>query len=430
MRQATSKLLEHHRNTVYLKRRTASAQELRTVHLTPDEKPIYWASFLVRCSLGLAAWWLAQFFQLGLIGDAMLYESVGARISSEWYEHGTSQTLAALMAEGRNAWIMFFVMGALSYLLGGVRALPLLILLFNLATAWVPVITYRIGRELGISRESARRATYLVMFSPVFAFWGGALYKEGLVHLALALVVLQVTTLQRSFRVRSLVVLVVSLFALLGLRFYMSVLIAPAIGLALLLGGNKRGKDGRRRSDIAVRLLRQCATVVAVVVILTMTGFHQRVGSLLPQGTWESFAQLQSSRDDLASTSSGYLFGADVSTPARAARFLPLGIAYFLTVPLPWPLGSLQQNLVIPEMIFWLLQYPLFFMGMKAGLRRNFEGSALLLTITLGMLVFYGLLVGNAGTAYRLRAQVWLLWTVFLGFNRDAKAAQPVPAHR
>ena len=399
------------------------------MYLTPDEKPIYWASFLVRSSLGLAAWWLSQFFELGLIGDAMLYERVGARISSEWYEHGTSQTLAALMAEGQNAWIMFFVMGALSYLLGGVRALPLLVLLFNLGTAWVPVITYRIGRELGISRESARRATYLVIFSPVFAFWGGALYKEGLVQLALALVVFHVLTLQRSFRVRSLVVLVMSLFALLGLRFYMSVLIAPAIGLALLWGRNKRGKDGRPRSDIAVRLLRQCATVVAVVVILTMTGFHHRIGSLLPQNTWETFAQLQSSRDDLASTSSGYLLGADVSTPARAARFLPLGIAYFLTVPLPWQLGSLQQNLVIPEMIFWLLQYPLFFVGMKAGLRRNFEGSALLLTITLGMLVFYGMFVGNAGTAHRLRAQVWLLWTVFLGWYRDAKAAQPVPAH-
>ena len=399
------------------------------MYLTPDEKPIYWASFLVRVCLGLAAWWLSQFFQLGLIDDAMLYERIGATIASEWYEHGTSPTLAALAAAGRNAWLMFFVMAALSYLLGGVRALPLLVLLFNLGTAWVPVITYRIGRELGISRESARRATYLVMFSPVFAFWGGALYKEGLVQLALALVVLHVLTLQRSFRFRSLVVLIFSLFALLGLRFYMSVLIAPAIGLALILGRSKRGEGGRPRSDIAVRLLRQCGTTVAVVVILTMTGFHSRLGAILPQDTWETFTQLQSSRDDLAGASSGYLFGADVSTPARAVRFLPLGIAYFLTVPWPWELGSLRQNLVIPEMIFWLLQYPYFFLGMKAGLRRNFAGSALLLTITLGMLVFYGLFIGNAGTAYQLRAQVWLLWTVFLGWYRDAKAAQAVPAH-
>ena len=192
--------------------------------------------------------------------------------------------------------------------------------LFNLGTAWVPVITYRIGRELGISRKSARRATYLVMFSPVFAFWGGALYKEGLVHLALALVVLHVLTLQRSFRVRSLVVLVVSLFALLGLRFYMIVLIAPAIGLALLLGGNKRGADGRPRTDIAVRLLRQCATVVAVVVILTMMGLHQRVASLLPQGTWEIFAQLANRPGTISPVRPPVIFSARTSRRRRGRR--------------------------------------------------------------------------------------------------------------
>ena len=158
--------------------------------LAPDEKPIYWASFLVRSGLGLAAWWASQFLQIGLIDDAMLYERMGARIAFEWYEHGTSQTLTILMAEGRHAWLMFFVMGALSFLLGGTRALPLLVLLFNLVTAWVPVVTYRMAKELGISAASARSATYLVMFSPVFAFWGGALYKEGLVQLALALIVL------------------------------------------------------------------------------------------------------------------------------------------------------------------------------------------------------------------------------------------------
>ena len=70
-------------------------------------------------------------------------------------------------------------------------------------------------------------------------------------------------------------------------------------------------------------------------------------------------------------------------------------------------------------MIFWLFQYPRIFRGMKLGLRRNFSGSLLLISITLAMICLYGLFVSNVGTAYRLRAQVWLLWTVFAGWRRD-----------
>jgi hypothetical protein len=75
--------------------------------------------------------------------------------------------------------------------------------------------------------------------------------------------------------------------------------------------------------------------------------------------------------------------------------------------------------LVIPEMIFWLLQYPRIFRGMKLGLRQNPSGSLLLISITLAMVILYGLFVSNMGTAYRLRAQVWLFWAVFAGWKKE-----------
>jgi hypothetical protein len=60
---------------------------------------------------------------------------------------------------------------------------------------------------------------------------------------------------------------------------------------------------------------------------------------------------------------------------------------------------------------------------MKLGLRRHFSGSLLLISITLAITCLYGLFVSNVGTAYRLRAQVWLLWTVFAGWRRDQEIA-------
>ncbi len=154
-------------------------------------------------------------------------------------------------------------------------------------------------------------------------------------------------------------------------------------------------------------------------ILLVVSGTSAGILDILPENTRELFGQVQSSRDDLATASSGYLRGTDVSDPVAALKFLPLGIFYFLTVPLPWQFGSLRQSLVIPEMIFWLIQYPRIFRGMKLGLRRHFSGSLLLISITLAMICLYALFVSNVGTAYRLRAQVWLLWTVFAGWRRD-----------
>lgn len=105
-----------------------------------------------------------------------------------------------------------------------------------------------------------------------------------------------------------------------------------------------------------------------------------------------------------------------------AFAFLPVGALYFLSVPLPWELGSFRQNLVIPEMLFWLSQYPLIFLGMREGWRTNRSGSLFVIAVTLGMLLFYALFVGNTGTAYRLRAQIWLFWAVFAGWCQDRSA--------
>lgn len=374
------------------------------------ERWIYWTSFFIRCFLGLSAWSLSEYASIVLVEDAALYEHVGARIAQEWIAGGTSPTLTALMDEGRQAWVMYLVLAVCSFAVGGARALPIVIVLFNLVTAWVPVYTFRIALILGVRPPAALRAAQLIMFSPVFAFWSGALYKEGLVLLALNLIAYHVLVLQQSFRLRSLAALAASLSVLLGLRFYLAALLPPAVLLSLLLG---RGRQWSR--------WRKALTVGALCVALAALGFGSRLDVILPDDAWHLLEQIQGSRDDLSTSRSGYLAGTVVSEPLQAITFLPKGIVYFLGVPFPWELGSIRQNLVLPEMLFWLLHYPLIFAGMREGFRRNFEGSLLLGLLTLTMLGFYGLFVGNVGTAYRLRAQVWLFWAVFAGWYWDAR---------
>ncbi len=144
-----------------------------------NEKLVYWLSFALRCVLGLLAWWASWYTDFSLVEDAVTYETMGRRIVLEWMANGTSPTLQSMMVSGRNAWGMIFVLASFSFVLRGARALPLIIVLFNLITAWTLVFIYRTSRHLGLSDVGAPYAARLVIFSPVFAFWGEPFTRKG-----------------------------------------------------------------------------------------------------------------------------------------------------------------------------------------------------------------------------------------------------------
>ncbi len=73
--------------------------------------------------------------------------------------------------------------------------------------------------------------------------------------------------------------------------------------------------------------------------------------------------------------------------------------------------------------------YPLVLIGMIRGLRSNPQASLVLILTSLAMVAFYGLMVGNIGTAYRMRVQVWLLWAVFAGMGWELLPKRSFP-HR
>jgi hypothetical protein len=127
---------------------------------------------------------------------------------------------------------------------------------------------------------------------------------------------------------------------------------------------------------------------------------------------------------------SGYLQEASVATPEEALQYFPVGLLYFLTVPFPWQLGAIRQNLIIPENVFWLGLYPLIVLGIRRALKSNRPGTVFLLLMTAGMCVVYALLAANVGTAYRMRSQVWLLWAPFAAWGWEVWRERRRPARR
>ena len=369
------------------------------------ERQIYRHALFIRTVFGILAWILTTQGILSLMEDALFYEEMGYQTAQDWLEGRSSDWLQVAMSEGRQAWLMVASVGVFYYAFGGVRVTPLLIFVQSLVTAWIPVLTYRITRLLGAEPRTARTAGRLVTFSPAFVVWSGALYKEGPILVLIALAVYHTLRLQMG-RMRSVGWVVGSVLALLGLRFYMAVMLAGVIAFSLLWG--RRVPSPQPAAPV---LIRQGFLWLLFIGLTGVLGFWEQARRPFPEDVDELLAQIQISRYNLATSAhSGYLPEADVSTPGGALRFFPKGLLYFLTVPLPWQTGRLRQNLVIPETFFWILLYPLIFYGFRRVWRVNRPGALLLAATSVGICSIYALLSGNIGVAYRMRTQVWLLW--------------------
>jgi len=189
-------------------------------------------------------------------------------------------------------------------------------------------------------------------------------------------------------------------------------------------------------------LVRQVIVAVMFVGAVSSLSLHERAERQLTETREGILMEVDRTRHWSAiSAESGYYPDADLGTLGEAAQFFPIGLFYFLTVPLPWQTGALRQNLIIPETAFWLLVlYPFTVIGLIRGFRVNRPGTMVCILATAGMCVIYALLSGNIGIAYRMRSQVWLLWAPFAAWGwemrreqrrerrRFARRARPGPA--
>ena len=403
----------------------ASRADIRFVHR------LYWWAFIVRGVVGVLAYVLTEYADISLLQDALYYEAQGYDIAREWLAGRSSDWLDAAVYGGREAWLIVAAVAIFYFVLQGVRATVVLIVVYAAAGAVVPVYTYRIAIQLGASEMVARKAAWLVALSPAFVFWSGALYKEGLILFILNLSVYHALRLQTQWQGRSLVMVVFSTFALLGLRFYLAIMMSVVIVGGLLWGRRDRTPTARARVAVPV-LIRQGLIALAFVVFMISLGFTERAERPLLETDKGILVQLDKSRKDLATRAdSGYLADAEISEPGDAVRLFPVGLVYFLTVPLPWQVGGLRQTLAMPETAFWILLYPLVLVGITRGLRANRPGTMLILAVTSGMCAIYGVLSGNVGIAYRMRTQVWLLWAPFAAWGWEAwQQRRAAPARR
>jgi hypothetical protein len=374
---------------------------------------IYRWGLLVRASVGILAYALTIYLDLPIVEDAKFYEESGYELAQNWIA-GTEIDLGELGGGAITGRYLVIGIALFYFVMGGLRALPLLLIAYSAITALVPLYVYRVARELQAPEAAARRAGWLVSLSPCFVFWSGSLYKEGLALLILSVAAYHTLLLLSRWNRRSLVILVLCDAALWGVRTYLAILLGLAVSVSLLWG--RLAWTGRFLSVPVV--VRHAAVLAAFSLVILYVGVTLRTDEVLLESEEGFLVELDVRRGGSATEArSGYLQEASIATPAEALGYFPLGLFYFLTVPWPWQVGAFRQNLIIPETAFWLALYPLMVIGIRRAFKGNQPGTVFLLVLTGGTCAIYALLSANVGTTYRMRSQVWLLWAPFAAWG-------------
>src|SRR5262249_32257802 len=155
---------------------------------------------------------------------------------------------------------------------------------------------------------------------------------------------------------RSVGILTLCVAALWGVRSYLAVILAFAVGLSLFWRRLLRSGQARGLPVVA----RHAVIVSVFAVGIVFMGPTVRADGVLLESDEGVLVNLNVRRAWSAREArSGYLPDASVATPEEALQYAPLGLFYFLTVPLPWQVGAARQNMIIPENLFWLALYPL-----------------------------------------------------------------------
>lgn len=293
----------------------------------------------------------------------------------------------------------------------------------KLVNCFVGVVTslvaYRIAGGLA-GREPALNAAVITMFFPSLVLWSTLNLRDAPVLLLISLIfyfTLRVRA-KPSGPLLGLTFILVILLAF--LRDYMAVMVLFSLLGAFVISS---------KQQMALNIFMGLLLFGAALLVYQQLGLGAR---------WiesASFEALQTHRTNLAFGGSAFEPETDISSSLRGLQYLPKGLAFFFLAPFPWRVGSTLTLITLPEMVVWYSLIPMVVLGAIHLLRTRFGTTQPLILFVALTGSVYALVEGNAGTAYRHRAQLILFMLVFASVGIDvwqsrarrAREGRPAP---
>lgn len=265
------------------------------------------------------------------------------------------------------------------------------------------LLAYRLAGELA-GPAPARNALLLTMFFPSLVLWSALDLRDPIVLLLTLALFLSVAQLRVRPTTTSFFATLLALGSLILFRDYIAVMVVfGLVGSSLISTG--RGLP---------------LNIFLGAVLFGLAVFvYQRFGLGSQWVESMSFESIALTRSNLAIGRTAFDPGADVSTPLQGLAFLPRGLAFFFFSPFPWQLGSALSIMTLPEQVVWYGLMPAVWLGGLYLVRKRYHVFGPVLVFVVMTSSVYALVEGNAGTAYRHRAQVLIFFLIMAGVGLE-----------
>jgi 4-amino-4-deoxy-L-arabinose transferase-like glycosyltransferase len=299
----------------------------------------------------------------------------------------------------------YFLAGGWLYALGAPSRVSLAFL-SAFAGGLTTVFVYRITLRV-FGQDAAQKAGFLAAVFPSLVVWSAQTLKEPFVVLFEVAVIYIALLLRERWSSRHFVMLLGALFGLYTMRFYAAFLCAAAVVLGLAWVGRSR-----RPQNVLVAGLVMSAAILALFV----SGLWQTENQRLNEFNLDWLASFRSNvSTGQPGTGSGIVLPYDVSTPVGMLAAFPLSLLGFLLSPFPWQVvgGSARLKFAMVDVMLWWWLIPKVVVGLREAWRTHRDVVGQVMLFVLPLTVFYTLLFGNGGLAFRERAQILVLMLIF-----------------
>jgi hypothetical protein len=362
---------------------------------------IFIIGLLLRTTLGffIDALELQPFFG----GDAYTYDFLGYRVVEVWLGRADLGDFWTIRATNTvdPGWGMNYIIAAV-YICVGRNMLAGQFFCSVIGAATAPVV-YVLAQKLYHNKRVSRIAALIVAISPSFLIWSAQMLKDGLIVFLLAVIILMILKLQENYNYLSILILIISLFGVLSLRFYIFYIVVIAVAGSFLVGFNNSFSS----------MIRRLIVVFVLGMALVYLGVLQRID--YEYNEYGSLERVNNARKDLASRGeSGFGQDMDVSTVEGATFALPVGFLYLMLAPFPWQVTNVRQLITLPDVFIWWALLPFMVKGLWFTIKTRLRTTIAIIIFTILLTLIYSLFQGNVGTAYRQRTQIQLFLFIFV----------------
>jgi len=170
--------------------------------------------------------------------DSLAYHTTGRSLAESWQGLPISdpRLLAGVQNVNNPGWGMYYLVGFIYFICGqSILAAQSFCAVFGALTA--PMI-YFCAEKIFRNRRVAKISALFIALFPSFTIWSSQLLKDGLIIFLLVFTITMVLEVQKKFSYGAILLLILSLFGIISLRFYIFYMVAIAVAGSFIIGIN------------------------------------------------------------------------------------------------------------------------------------------------------------------------------------------------